>query len=240
VKPSRVVIDSLSEIRTLAQDRLRYRRQILMLREYFAGKRVTVLALDDRVAKDDDYQLLTVAHGVITLQKHTPVYGPAKRRMCIAKLRGLRFPDGYHDYRIAKGGIVVFPSLVATRSQAVPRPEPISSGHAALDKLVGGGLDRGSSTLLVGPAGAGKSTIASQYVFAAAKRGEKSVLFLFDESLTTFHQRSRSLGIDVESFVGTGLSRHARSTRLNYRLANSRTSSGGRSRTAHDSSSSTA
>jgi circadian clock protein KaiC len=205
VKPTRVVIDSLSEIRTLAQDRLRYRRQILMLREYFAGKHMTVLALDDRVAKDDDYQLLTVAHGVITLQKQTPIYGPAKRRMCISKLRGLGFPDGYHDYRIATGGIVVFPSLTATRTHATPRPEPVSSGHPALDSLVGGGLDRGSSTLLVGPAGVGKSTIAGQYVAAALKRGEPCVLFCFDESLTTFYQRSRALGIDVEGFANGGL-----------------------------------
>ncbi len=206
VKPSRVVIDSLSEIRLLAEHRLRYRRQVLMLKQHFAGEECTVILLDDLNAPSDDYQLQTVAHGVLTLEKHVPLYGPAKRRLSLVKLRGVDFADGYHDYKIVTGGIVVFPNVDAARmKEATPSLEPVSSGLPALDALLGGGLDRGTSTLLIGPAGVGKSAVASQYMAAAARRGEKSALFAFDESLPTMFHRARSLGCDLRGFADRGL-----------------------------------
>jgi circadian clock protein KaiC len=205
VKPSRVVIDSLSDLRLLAEHHLRYRRQVLMLKEYFAGKNCTVVLLDDRQTPKDDFHLQTVAHGVISLEKHVPLYGPAKRRLCVVKLRGVQYPDGYHDYRIVKGGIVAYPTLVASRYEDRGVRDLVSSNIPSLDALLGGGLDRGTSTLLIGPAGAGKSAVATQYMAAAASRGEKSAIFSFDESLATLYQRAESLGIPLRKHVDAGL-----------------------------------
>ena len=204
VQPSRVVIDSLSELRMLARDALRYRRQILGLKRYFAGRSCTVLLLDDRTAEGHDLQLQSIAHGVIMMQSLEREFGVKRRRLEVRKLRGSRFREGYHDYSIETGGVIVYPRLVA--SEHLPGHEivPVSSGLKELDQLLGGGLASGTSTLLMGPAGCGKSSIAARYVAAAADRGEMAAIFTFDETLTTFKHRSAGLGIDIEGKVNAG------------------------------------
>src|SRR5262249_25943994 len=163
-KPQRLVIDSLSEIRLLAQSPLRYRRQILGLKNFFAGQKCTVLMLDDRGVDEGDTQLMTLAHGVITLEQLAPVYGAERRRLRIHKSGGVKYRGGYHDFAIRTGGIVVYPRLVASEHRDDFTPQRLTSGLPAVDKLLGGGIDRGTSTLIMGPAGAGKSALATQYV----------------------------------------------------------------------------
>jgi circadian clock protein KaiC len=194
-KPTRLVFDSLSELRLLAQNSLRYRRQILALKQFFAGSQCTVLLLDDRTSESSDTQLQSIAHGVISLQQLAPLYGAERRRLRIMKFRGSQYRGGYHDFTIKQGGIVVFPRLVASEHRAHFSRTHIESGVTALDALLGGGPDRGTSTLLMGPAGSGKSTIAVQYAVAAAERGEHAVIFAFDESAQTLEARTASLGI---------------------------------------------
>jgi circadian clock protein KaiC len=201
VKPKRVVLDSLSEIRLLAQSGLRYRKQILALKQFFAGRNVTVLCLDDRTAEVQDIQLQSVPHGVIELERHTPLYGAARRRMQLVKVRGLNFRDGYHDFSIITGGIVVYPRLVAAEHRAFVGQEQIASGLQPLDNMLGGGIDRGTSTVVMGPAGCGKSALATQYAVAAARRGEKAALFLFEESISSLLHRSASLGMPLEELI---------------------------------------
>ncbi len=197
LNPTRVVFDSLSEMRLLAQNSLRYRRQILALKQFFIGRHCTVILLDDRTAEGSDLQLQSIAHGVITLEQLAPVYGAERRRLRVMKFRGTDYRGGYHDFAIRKGGLVAFPRLVASEHrQEFPR-ERIKSGVTALDTLLGGGPDRGTSTLLMGPAGSGKSTIAVQYAVAAAERGDHAVIFGFDESIETLETRSQSLGIKL-------------------------------------------
>ena len=193
--PSRIVFDSLSELRLLAQNSLRYRRQILALKQFFIGRKCTVLLLDDRTSEGSDLQLQSIAHGVISLDQLAPVYGAERRRLRVMKLRGSSFRGGYHDFTIREGGIVVFPRLVASEHSEPFDRERIKSGVTALDALLGGGPDRGTSTLLMGPAGSGKSTIAVQYAVAAAERGDHAVIFAFDESLATLKARTEALGI---------------------------------------------
>ena len=206
VKPQRVVLDSLSEIRLLAQSTLRYRKQILALKQFFATRNITVLMLDDRTAEYNDLQLQSVPHGVIELERVTPVYGAARRRMQLVKVRGLNFRDGYHDFNIKTGGIVVYPRLVAAEERHTDgADENVSSGVVELDEMLGGGIDRGSSTLIMGPAGCGKSALATQYAVGAAERGEKAAMFIFEESVASLYNRSHSLGMPLRKHVEAGL-----------------------------------
>jgi circadian clock protein KaiC len=202
--PQRVVFDSLSEMRLLAQNPLRYRRQILALKQFFIGRRCTVLLLDDGTSEDSDIQLQSIAHGVVTLEQLAPVFGAERRRVRVVKFRGSRFRGGYHDFTIVAGGLNVFPRLVAAEHEQTIKREPVPSGVAALDALLGGGPDRGTSALMMGPAGSGKSTVSMQYATAAALRGEKAVIFAFDESLHTLVTRAEGLGIPVAAMLATG------------------------------------
>jgi circadian clock protein KaiC len=204
IKPSRVVFDSLSEMRLLARDPLRYRRQILALKQVFAQRGGTVLLLDDGTAADEHSQLHSLANGVLCLEQMAPEYGPARRRIRILKLRGVPFRGGYHDLSIETGGLQVFPRAVAATGPLESRGL-VSSGVSELDALFGGGLDRGTTTLLLGPAGVGKSAITTQYAVAAAKRGETSAIFLFDEAVDTYRLRAKGLGCDIDPHVDQGL-----------------------------------
>jgi circadian clock protein KaiC len=205
VKPRRIVLDSLSEIRLLAQSGLRYRKQILALKQFFSGRNVTVLCLDDRTSEFQDIQLQSVPHGVVELERYTPVYGAARRRLQLVKVRGLAFRDGFHDFNVTTGGIVVYPRLVAAEHRTIPTHERVPTGIPELDTMVGGGLDRGTSTLIMGPAGSGKSALATQQVVSAARRGEKAAMFLFEESLGSVLARSASLGMPLEPLVNEGM-----------------------------------
>jgi circadian clock protein KaiC len=205
LKPTRVVFDSLSELRLVAGNPLRYRRQILALKQYFAGRRCTVVLLDDMTATDHDLHVQSIAHGVILLQHLSPEYGAERRRLRVIKYRGTAFRGGYHDYLIKKGGLMVFPRLIAAEYRASTSHRKLQSSVAELDDLLGGGVEQGTSTLIVGGAGTGKSTIAAQFCAAAAERGEKSIVFMFDESPNTLFSRSKGLGIDFEAQVKAGL-----------------------------------
>lgn len=196
-KPVRIVLDSLSELQVLSETPLRYRRQMLGFKQYLARRGVTVLLLDDRV-RDSDLTIQSIAHGVITLEKIALDYGVERRRLKLVKLRGLKFRGGYHDFIIERGGLVVFPRLVAAEHHAPFKRGPVSSGVAALDSLLGGGLDRGTSSLFIGPAGSGKSTLAIQFAAAMANQGEKSLLFTFDEAIATMVERATGIGIDIQ------------------------------------------
>jgi circadian clock protein KaiC len=201
VRPLRVVFDSLSEMRLLARDSLRYRRQILSLKHYFIGRNCTVLLLDygDRTIGDSQLQSLT--HGVIGLEQLTPGYGGQRRRLRVQKIRGIKFSEGYHDYVIDTGGLRVFPRLVAASRQGEERAiETISSGVAGLDAVLGGGVESGTSLMILGPAGVGKSTMAAQFAAAAAERGERSIVYSFEESPKVWMERAERLGM--------GLARH--------------------------------
>ncbi|MGB8987885.1 MAG: ATPase domain-containing protein [Candidatus Sulfotelmatobacter sp.] len=204
VRPDRLVIDALSELRMLAKDPLRYRRQILSLKDFMAGQECTVLLLDDRSSRDPDLQLHSVVHGVVSMDKVPREYGKTRRQIEIVKLRGTAYSEGFHDYAIVTGGVVVFPRLVAADSRSDQPPEPVSSGIAEIDALTGGGLDRGTSTLLIGPAGCGKTSLAVQWSVTAAKRGESCVLFSFEEAPNTMMMRAAGLGIDLRPHVASG------------------------------------
>lgn len=204
VKPKRVVLDSLSEIRLLSQGPLRYRREVLALKQHFSGRGCTVLLLDDRTSEPGDLHLQSIAHGVFSLEQLSPLYGSERRRLQVVKLRGSKFRGGYHDFVLATGGIQVFPRLVAAEHKKPFEPSVLKCGIHELDALVGGGLDRGTSTLLMGPAGCGKSTVACQYVKAAADAGERGVIFAFDESATTLLARSSSIGQDLRAEMASG------------------------------------
>ncbi len=198
IRPQRVVLDSLSEMRLLARDSLRHRRQILALKDRLTSLGATVLLLDTTTHPAPEFQLQTVAHGVLTFEQRDPAYGPKRRRLTFEKLRGVPFRDGWHDYVVETGGVRVFPRLVAEDDpSAVPEATMSSSGDPQLDALLSGGIERGSSTLLVGPSGVGKSTIASQFVRAALDRAERSAVYLFDESRTAWTRRSRALGLGL-------------------------------------------
>ncbi|MBB2681579.1 UNVERIFIED_ORG: circadian clock protein KaiC [Rhizobium esperanzae] len=205
VKPSRVVLDSLSEIRLLAQSSLRYRRQILALKHYFARQGATVLLLDDLTSDVLDKTVHSVVHGVIHLEELTPGYGSERRRLRIMKYRGQAFRGGYHDFTIQTGGLVVFPRLVASEHRTSYSRDNVSSDIAELDLLLGGGLESGSSTLILGPAGTGKSTFSFQFLAAAIGRGEKAAAFVFDEELGLLFGRLKALGMDLEAMVDAGL-----------------------------------
>jgi circadian clock protein KaiC len=205
IEPTRVVFDSLSEMRLLAQNSLRYRRQILALKHFFAGRRCTVLLLDDLSSNEQDLQLHSIAHGVITLQQTAVDYGAERRRMRVKKMRGIKFRGGYHDFVIETGGIQIFPRLIAAEHHRAFIGELARSGVAELDTLLGGGLERGTSVLLVGGAGVGKSSIAVTYAVGAAQRGERVAMFAFDEGLGTLFARAAGLGVDLQEYVDQGL-----------------------------------
>jgi circadian clock protein KaiC len=203
VRPVRLVIDALSELRMLAKDPLRYRRQILSMKDFMADQECTVLLLDDRSSRDSDLQLHSVVHGVISMNKVPREYGKTRRQIEIVKLRGTAYREGFHDYTIVTGGVVVFPRLVAADTRNQQSPKPVSSGIAELDSLTGGGLDRGTSTLLIGPAGCGKTSIAVQWAATAASRGESSAIFSFEEAPRTMITRAAGLGMDVRPHLAS-------------------------------------
>ena len=204
IQPDRLVFDSLSELRLLAQSALRYRRQILAMKQAFAGKQMTVLLLDDHSGDATDFQLQSLAHGVLTLEQLTPLYGADRRRLHITKVRGRKFRSGYHDFAIGTGGIELFPRLVLPQHVETPPRRYLSSGIAELDALLGGGVDYATATLILGPAGTGKSTVAIQYALAAVGRGERAALFVFDERPNTILERTRALGTDISPHVASG------------------------------------
>jgi circadian clock protein KaiC len=204
IRPRRVVFDSLSELRLLAGNPLRYRRQILALKQYFAGKQCTVLLLDD-LTGDTDLQVQSIAHGSVMLEHSLPAFGAIRRRLSVTKYRGSDFRAGYHDYVITRGGLSVFPRLVAAEHRQFSSRERIDSGLAGLDQLLGGGLERGTSTLIVGAAGTGKSTVAALFCANAAKRGCRSSLFIFDESINTLFSRLGGLDIDLKRHIDSGV-----------------------------------
>jgi len=204
IKPSRVVFDSLSEMRLLAQNPLRYRRQVLALKAFFATRSCTVLLLDDRSASHQDLQLHSVAHGVVVLDQSVNTYGPERRRMRVVKMRGIPFRGGEHDCSLVTGGLQVHPRLVTADHRGKYDGELVSAGSAELDELLGGGLARGSNTLFSGPSGVGKTTTAIAAVRQALIRGEKAAYYLFDESLGTLLKRSKALQLDVEPFLNDG------------------------------------
>ncbi|WP_168070564.1 ATPase domain-containing protein [Sphingomonas kaistensis] len=202
--PERVVVDSLSEIRLLAQNSLRYRRQILALKHYFAKRNATVLMLDDLTTDANDKTVHSVAHGVIRLEELAPEYGAERRRMRVIKYRGRRFRGGYHDLAIETGGVRVYPRLVSAEHRNSFDRTVISTGQTTFDALLGGGIERSSSVLILGPAGTGKSITALTFIRSAIGRGEKAAMFVFDEELGLLIERAKALGIDLQSFVDAG------------------------------------
>lgn len=204
LRPDRLVIDALSEVRMLAKDPLRYRRQILSLKEY-APKNCTMLLLDDRSSRYADIELHSIVHGVVSMRRVGREYGKTVRRIEVTKLRGCAFREGYHDYLIRTGGIVVFPRLIAAEyTNSHNNSSPAKSGIAQLDTLVGGGIGRGTSTLLIGPAGCGKTTIALRWVTTAAENGENSAIFIFEETLETLMGRAAGLGMNLQEHIDSG------------------------------------
>ncbi len=206
-EPKRVVFDSLSEFRLLAETQLRYRRQLLNLKQHFSQYGSTVLLLDDKMSQHGaalDPHVLSLSHGVIEMEQLSPDYGIARRRLRIMKLRGVKFREGYHDYTIETGGMRVFPRLVAAEHHDEFQREPVSSGLPEFDSLLGGGLDRGTTALILGSAGTGKSTLALQYAAEMARRGEPGIIFAFDETREILLARAKGLGIDLQTQVNTG------------------------------------
>jgi circadian clock protein KaiC len=204
LNPTRVVFDSLSEIRLLAQSPLRYRRQILALKHFFAGRKTTVILLDDLSSSPTDLQLHSIAHGVILLEASPVDYGSERRRLRIVKMRGIDFRSGFHDFTIKKGGLEIYPRLIAAEHHRDFVTDIVPSGNAALDTLLGGGLERGTNALLLGAAGVGKSSLALLYAIAAAERGECAVYFAFDEGRGTLQARARTLGLPLDKHLESG------------------------------------
>jgi circadian clock protein KaiC len=204
-RPERVVLDSLSELRLIAQNPLRYRRQVLALKQFFGGHDCTVLMLDDRTGGVEDDHLQSIAHGVVHLEQLANQYGAERRRLRVTKMRGVSFRGGYHDFAIRRGGLDVFPRLIAAEHSSPFVDQDVSSGNVELDTLLRGGLPRGTSTLLLGAAGAGKSSVATQFAHAAITRGERAAMFVFDETTTTLRTRSRKLGMPLETAIENGL-----------------------------------
>ncbi|MGJ4941658.1 ATPase domain-containing protein [Bradyrhizobium sp. HKCCYLS1011] len=203
-QPQRIIIDSLSEIRLLAQSSLRYRRQILALKHYFARNKSTVITLDDLTTESTDRAVHSIAHSVIHLDQLAPTYGAERRRLRVAKCRGQSFRGGYHDFIISHGGVQVFPRLVAAEHRHGFIGSPIQSGISQLDDLLGGGITAGSSTLILGPAGTGKSLLSLQFLATSVRRGERAGLFVFDEELGLLISRAKTLGIDIQAMRDAG------------------------------------
>jgi circadian clock protein KaiC len=204
LNPQRVALDSVSELKILAQTSVRYRREILGLKQFFAGRKCTVLVLDDRLGPREEQQLQSIAHGVIRLEREEREYGATKRQAHIVKMRGVRFHDGRHDFSIHTGGVELYPRLLLGQGAKAVDAEPARSGSSELDSLLGGGLNRGTSALLLGPAGCGKTTFCSHYLLAALKRGERVSCFQFEESRETFLNRSEGYGMDFMPYLDSG------------------------------------
>lgn len=204
LRPTRVVFDSLSELRLLAGSSLRYRRQILALKQFFSGRNCTVLLLDDLTAGEHDQQVQSISHAVLRLEQMHSDYGAVRRRLVVTKFRGKAYRGGFHDYKITYGGLEVYPRLVAAEHVPLFTQTRISSGLPELDLLLGGGLERGTSTLFVGAPGTGKSTVAVQFAIAAAERGECASLFIFDESIQTLRTRCEGMGMDLAAHLASG------------------------------------
>ncbi len=205
INPSRVAFDSLSEMRMLAQTPIRYRHQILGLKQFLAGRKCTTLFLDDCTSASKDLQIESLAHGVIRLYSTSPEYGILRRHLNVQKVRGSKFREGNHDLVLKKGGMVVFPRLVASEHYAPFTGEHFPSGSAEIDAILGGGLDRGTSNMFIGPPGTGKSTLAIKYAFAAASQGENVLFFIFDESAATAIARAAQMQMDIEPYVKSGI-----------------------------------
>jgi circadian clock protein KaiC len=203
-KPDRVVFDSLSEIRLLSQGSLRYRRQVHALRSFLLIQNITALLLDDLAAEEDDLNLHSLSHAVIRLEQLAPLYGGERRRLRVIKMRGTPFRGGYHDYIIRRGGLTVFPRLVAAEHLGTFPDAQCGTGSAELDQLLGGGLDRGTSTMLIGPSGVGKSTVALTSVTAAIARGEKALMLSFDETTSVLRKRASGLSMPIDDAVASG------------------------------------
>jgi circadian clock protein KaiC len=204
VHPTRIVLDSLSEIRLLAQSSLRYRRQILALKHYFSHHDSTVLMLDDLTTEVNDKTVHSVAHGVIRLEELAPEYGAERRRLRVIKYRGQRFRGGYHDFVIDTGGVRVFPRLVSSEHRTQFERNTVKSASSELDSLLGGGIERGSSTLVIGPSGTGKSLLTLSFAVSAVERGERAAMFVFDEELGLLFERAKGLGLDLQAMVDGG------------------------------------
>ncbi len=207
LQPARVVFDSLSELRLLAREDLRYRRQILGLKQFFAARDCTVLLLDDRTERrGENSQLQSISHGVLLLERLGIDYGVPRRRLSVSKMRGAEFREGFHDFAILRGGLAVYPRLVAAEhTNGLDGEKPVPSGVGQLDTLLGGGLLRGTSALLMGPAGSGKSTLITQYALAEAKRGTRVACYIYEETRATFLARAQGLGLDVEPYIESGV-----------------------------------
>jgi circadian clock protein KaiC len=204
LNPARVAFDSLAEIRLIAQDPLRYRRQVLALKQFFSGRRCTALLLDDLTSESPELQVHSITHGVIVLERITREYGAERRRLLVTKMRGSDFRGGYHDFVIKKGGLAVFPRLSLIDIDDAGVGQPLSSGVPEMDRLLDQGVNRGTSMLLVGPAGVGKSSLAAQYALGALKRGESAAIYTFDEGRGTLLQRSEGLGMNLRPFTENG------------------------------------
>jgi circadian clock protein KaiC len=204
LRPSRVVFDSLSEMRLLAQNSLRYRRQILALKQYFSTRNCTVLMLDDRSSDPGDLQLHSIAHGVVTLEQAAQEYGSERRRLRVVKMRGVKYRGGYHDFAIQTGGVAVFPRLVAAEHHRAFEGSLESTGIAHFDEMLGGGIAPGTNTLLNGPSGVGKTTTAIRCGLSAIERGEKAAYYLFDEGIATMLARTRAMGMDLQPHIDSG------------------------------------
>ena len=204
LNPERVALDSVSELKILSQTSARYRREILGLKQFFAGRKCTVLVLDDLTTNESEKQLQSIAHGVLRLERSGREYGTTRRQMHVVKMRGVRFQDGRHDFVIRTGGLDLYPRLSASTAPMIKNQGSAKSGSEQMDALLGGGLDRGSSTLLMGPAGCGKTTLCSHYLLAALERGEKVVCYQFEESTNTFLHRSRGFGMNFEPYLESG------------------------------------
>ncbi len=204
VSPARVVFDSLSELTFLARDALAFRRELLLLKRALMERRTTVLLISDGTAPSADRHLHSLAHGVLELEEMAPEYGPERRRLRLRKLRGSEFRGGFHDFTIKRGGLEVYPRLIAAEHGAPFSPEPLPSGNAELDEMLGGGLSRGASTLFMGPAGAGKSTVLAAFAYASVERGERAALFLFDEEVDSMLRRAEAVGLKLRPHLESG------------------------------------
>lgn len=204
LKPRRMVFDSLAELRLLAGSALRYRRQVLALKQYFVGQHCTVLLLDDCASAEHGLHVHTIVHGTVTLAQLDPEYGGDRRRLRVTKYRGRRFASGYHDYQIETGGLRVYPRLVAADYRRELSAESVTTGSEGLDALLGGGLHRGTSTLLIGAAGTGKSSLSTSIAVAAAERGERAAMFTFDETVNSLVTRSKGIGFELEKHIEDG------------------------------------
>ncbi len=205
LKPTRVVIDSMAEIKLLAQGSLRYRREVLALKSFFQGRACTTLFLDDKTSDaEEDRQLQSIAHGVFELQQLAPEYGAERRRLSVTKFRGRKYRGGYHDFTISRGGLFIFPRLIAGEHVRAGETDQLAVGITEFDAMIGGGIEYGTSILLLGPAGSGKSTLGMQYALAAARQGERAAIFTFDERLDTIRQRARGIGQDLDSELQAG------------------------------------